>query len=99
MNINLLQTFIMLVKDDLNFTRAAKHLGVTQSAVTKNIKKLEALIGSPLFLRRGRVYYQLSDKGKAILPVARNIMEQMHHLRPDQPTLSEPPAQKPTFRH
>lgn len=98
-NTNLLQTFLMLVKYDLNFTRAAKYLGVTQPAVTKNIKKLEALVGGSLFLRKGRVCYQLSDKGREILPVARKIIEQMDSLTHETSSRAKHTAQKSTFHH
>ncbi|MEM8752948.1 MAG: LysR family transcriptional regulator [Pseudomonadota bacterium] len=35
-----------------SFTRAAEALGVTQSSVTQNVAKLEAMMGVPLFIRR-----------------------------------------------
>ena len=35
-----------------SFTRAAQALGVTQSSVTQNVAKLEAMMGVPLFIRR-----------------------------------------------
>jgi LysR family transcriptional regulator, glycine cleavage system transcriptional activator len=38
----------------LNFTRAAEELGVTQAAVSRQIKNLEQHIGRPLFIRAER---------------------------------------------
>lgn len=38
----------------LNFTRAAEELGMTQAAVSYQIKLLEERVGAPLFLRRPR---------------------------------------------
>lgn len=35
-----------------SFTSAAEALGVTQSSVTQNVSKLEAMMGAPLFIRR-----------------------------------------------
>lgn len=35
-----------------SFTKAAQHLGVSQSSVTQQINKLEKIIGAPLFIRR-----------------------------------------------
>lgn len=88
MNINLLKAFLALVKYDLNFTQAAESLGVTQPAVTKNIKTLEEILDAPLFMRKGRQCYQLTDKGQEILPVARSIVEQTLRLVADTPNRS-----------
>ena len=38
----------------LSFTKAAAELGMTQAAVSYQIKLLEERIGAPLFLRRPR---------------------------------------------
>ncbi|WNI88014.1 LysR substrate-binding domain-containing protein [Citrobacter portucalensis] len=77
MNINLLRTFLALVKHDLNFTLTAEKLGVSQPAVTKSIKNFEQIIGAPLFRRKGRHCYQLTDKGHHLFPVVRSIVEQV----------------------
>lgn len=52
-----------------NFTRAAAELGMTQAAVSYQIKILEDRVGAPLFLRRGRGV-SLSDIGERLLPAA-----------------------------
>lgn len=46
-----------------NITRAAQELFVSQPALTKNIKSLEAEIGLPLFYKKGRHIY-LTEYGK-----------------------------------
>ncbi len=38
----------------LSFTAAAAELGLTQSAISQQIKSLETFLGQPLFLRRPR---------------------------------------------
>ena len=38
----------------LSFTRAAQELGMTQAAVSYQIKLLEERVGAPLFFRRPR---------------------------------------------
>jgi LysR family glycine cleavage system transcriptional activator len=49
-----------------NFSRAAEELGMTQAAVSYQIRQLEAQLGQRLFLREnGRV--RLSDTGKRLL--------------------------------
>jgi LysR family glycine cleavage system transcriptional activator len=48
-----------------SFTRAAQELGMTQAAVSYQIKVLEERLGQPLFLRtKGRV--TLSDAGERL---------------------------------
>src|SRR5688572_33342307 len=50
-----------------NFSRAADELGLTQAAVSYQIRQLEDRIGRPLFVReKGRV--RLSDSGRRLLP-------------------------------
>lgn len=80
MNINLLRTFLALIRHDFNFTLTAEALGMSQPGVTKSIKSFEQLIGVPLFRRKGRHCYQLTDKGNEVLPVVRSIVEQADRL-------------------
>ncbi|TCM21585.1 LysR family glycine cleavage system transcriptional activator [Novosphingobium sp. PhB165] len=50
-----------------NFSRAAEELGMTQAAVSYQIRQLEDRVGKPLFVReKGRV--NLSDVGRRLLP-------------------------------
>jgi LysR family glycine cleavage system transcriptional activator len=50
-----------------NFSRAADELGLTQAAISYQIRQLEDRVGRPLFVReRGRV--RLSESGKRLLP-------------------------------
>ena len=50
-----------------NFSRAADELGLTQAAVSYQIRQLEDRVGRPLFVReKGRV--RLSDSGRRLLP-------------------------------
>ncbi|MGL5456651.1 MAG: LysR substrate-binding domain-containing protein [Citrobacter telavivensis] len=80
MNINLLRTFLALIRYDFNFTLTAEKLGMSQPGVTKSIKKFEKLIGVPLFRRKGRHCYQLTNKGNEVLPVVHSIVEQADRL-------------------
>ncbi|WP_282027926.1 LysR family transcriptional regulator [Ruegeria faecimaris] len=54
----------------LSFTAAARDLNMTQSAVSQQIKSLEAYLGQPLFLRRPRAL-ELTGAGISYLPVVR----------------------------
>ena len=50
-----------------NFSRAAEELGLTQAAISYQIRQLEDRVGKPLFLReKGRV--RLSEAGQRLLP-------------------------------
>ncbi len=55
----------------LSFTGAAHELNMTQSAVSQQIKSLEAYLGRPLFHRRPRAL-QLTESGITYLPVVRD---------------------------
>lgn len=50
-----------------NFTRAAEELGMTQTAVTYQIKLLEDFLGDTVFLRRPRAL-KLTEAGEKLLP-------------------------------
>lgn len=50
-----------------NFTRAAEELGMTQTAVSYQIKLLEEYLGTLVFIRKPRAL-QLTDAGKKLLP-------------------------------
>jgi LysR family transcriptional regulator, regulator of gene expression of beta-lactamase len=60
----------------LNFTHAADELCVTQSAVSHQIKALEAQLGKPLFLRTARGL-QLSDDGARLAPLVQQAFAQL----------------------
>ncbi|MDX6695208.1 MAG: LysR family transcriptional regulator, low CO2-responsive transcriptional regulator [Blastocatellia bacterium] len=74
-----LRTF-RAVAETLHFTRAAERLHLTQSAVSHQIKALEAELGEPLFIR-ARSGVQLSQAGKIALDYARRILDEADALR------------------
>jgi LysR family glycine cleavage system transcriptional activator len=53
----------------LSFSKAADEVCVTQSAISRQVKKLEAFIGEPLFERHHRAL-QLTEKGRILYDVA-----------------------------
>ncbi len=59
--------------EELNFTRAARQLHMSQPSVTQHIRALEAHFGVPLFNRKGR-RLELSEAGMALLPLARQLI-------------------------
>ena len=59
-----------------NFSRAAEELGMTQAAVSYQIRQLEARLGRALFVReKGRV--RLSETGQRLLPAIGNAFQTM----------------------
>lgn len=71
LNFHHLQYF-WAVASDGNLTRAAERLRVSQSAVSAQIRQLEAQLGRPLFLREGRRLV-LTEAGRLALDYARVI--------------------------
>lgn len=71
-NIPELKVFVMAA-EELNFSRAAQQLHISQSAVSQNIQAIEQAYGVELFVRHGRSV-QLSESGQAFLPIARNVL-------------------------
>jgi DNA-binding transcriptional LysR family regulator len=68
----LLGAFVVLA-DELHFGRAAARLGVTQPALSQQIKRLELQLGTPLFTRT-RSSVALTAAGEAGLPHARHAV-------------------------
>jgi DNA-binding transcriptional LysR family regulator len=67
-----LRAFLAVAKHR-SFTLAADELFLTQSAVSQQIRSLEALLGTALFVReRGAV--ELSEAGTTLLPRAREVV-------------------------
>jgi len=63
----------LTVADKGSFTAAARHLGITQPAVSAQIASLEASLGVQLF-ERGRELV-LTPSGESFLPYARRIQD------------------------
>jgi epsilon-lactone hydrolase len=61
------------VADDLNFSRAAERLFISQPALSRQIRMLERLIGCDLF-RRSTQRVELTISGEALLAQARPLL-------------------------
>jgi DNA-binding transcriptional LysR family regulator len=68
----LLRTFLA-VAQSLSFTRAAASLGIGQPTVSQHVRKLEAAVGRPLFIRDTRSVTLTAD-GEAMAEFARSIL-------------------------
>lgn len=60
--------------EEMNFSKAAQRLHLSQSAVSQNIRSLEEEYDVKLFNRHGRSVH-LSEAGKNLLPMARELLD------------------------
>lgn len=74
-----LKTF-RVIAETLNFTKAAETLNLTQSAVSHQIKALEAELGEPLFIRAKRGVI-ITAAGKIALEYAVRILDEAEEMR------------------
>lgn len=86
-NLTLIQAF-KAVAETRNFSRAADSLGLTQSAVSQQILKLESMVGAPLFSRTTR-QLELTEEGMSLLseitfPLASLIQTFENFSRPNK---------------
>lgn len=74
-----LKTFVSVARHR-SFTRAANELFITQPAVTRHIKELEAQVGTTLFDRRGGTV-TLTKAGEALLFHAEKILDSYRRMQ------------------
>nr|WP_321983916.1 LysR substrate-binding domain-containing protein [uncultured Lichenicoccus sp.] len=67
--------YALAVADLRHFGRAAERCGVSQPALSEQIRKLEALLGAPLFERTGR-RIELTGHGEILLRQARIVLRE-----------------------
>ncbi|KTS00409.1 LysR family transcriptional regulator [Pantoea dispersa] len=75
-----LQCFLA-VAHELNFRRAAERLRMTQPPLTRQIKRLEAVLEQPLFSRSTHDV-SLTDAGRALVIKAEKILQALNELKP-----------------
>lgn len=77
LNLNWLRTFEAAARLS-GFSAAARELGLTQVAVSQQIKSLETKLGHDLFVRHPKKV-QLTEAGKSYLPSVREALEKLSH--------------------
>ncbi|MBP1970059.1 DNA-binding transcriptional LysR family regulator [Virgibacillus natechei] len=78
MDIRQIEYFAEVAKQ-LNFTRAASILHISQPSLSKTIKNLETELGAPLFYR-GANQLDLTDAGQALLTNAKHVLYAFENL-------------------
>src|SRR5258705_8354460 len=73
--LNALRAFEVAARSE-NFTRAAEELGVSQVAISQQVKSLEAALGVKLFARDGKRLV-ITDAGKQYLAVVRDALDRI----------------------
>ncbi|HEY3424603.1 MAG TPA: LysR family transcriptional regulator [Negativicutes bacterium] len=77
-DIRYLRSFIF-VAEYLNFTKAAEHLYISQSALSKHILELEEQLGVKLFIRNHSMV-QLTPAGFTLFKEARNLIDKIDEV-------------------
>jgi DNA-binding transcriptional LysR family regulator len=72
-----------------SFTGAARSLGYTQSAISRQVAGLEAAAGTPLFERTARGV-RLTDAGATLLPRAGVVLDEVDAARRELAGMTEP---------
>lgn len=70
-------TYFLQLTKTMSYTQAAQILGITQPALTQQIKKLERAVGAPLFYSVGKKLH-LSDAGYTMLDATHQIYETLN---------------------
>ena len=65
--------YFLVLREELNFTRAAQRCGVSQPTLTGCIKRLEAELGGLLFARRRKI--SVTHLGHAMAPYFERIVQ------------------------
>jgi DNA-binding transcriptional LysR family regulator len=81
MELRHLRYFVALA-DALNFTRAARGLGITQPSLSSQMRQLETEMGTSLFRRETRGV-ELTDAGKLMFEEARVILTEVERAKTD----------------
>ncbi len=71
--------YAVAVADFRHFGRAAEHCGVSQPALSEQLRKLEAMLGAPLFERTAR-RVEITPPGELLLRQARIVLRESFGL-------------------
>ena len=81
MNLQQLRYLREIERQGLNISGAANALYTSQPGVSKQIKLLEEELGIDIFVRSGKRIVAVTEPGKAILDIARRILQETDNLK------------------
>ena len=82
------QRYFVTVAEELNFTRAAEKLQMSQPPLSNTIRELEEDLGVQLFIR-GKRHLQLTEAGRVLLQRSRQMLELAEKTREELRTYGE----------
>ena len=82
--------YFKALAEQLNFTRAAERLHVTQSTLSHQIRQLEDMVGVPLLERKGK-RISLTHAGRCLLDTANRTLDEIDGTLRDLKSIQEPP--------
>lgn len=87
LNLSEIHAFAVAAETE-NFTKAARRLHLSQSAISQQIRSLETYLGIPLFQRSGRSVY-LTDAGRTLLPMAQQVLRLTQQIEETMQSLQQ----------
>lgn len=76
--LDLMRLFVQVVEEK-SYTQVARHLGVSQPAISNQMRVLEEKLGVKLFLRQGKSF-MLTHQGEVVLKYAQRILDEWNSL-------------------
>jgi len=80
MNLRQLRYLCQVVECGFNITHAARGLHTSQPGVSKQLAALESELNVDILIRRGNRIVGITNPGRAILSVARRMLDDAHNL-------------------
>ena len=81
MNLQQLHFLNEIVRNDLNISKAAESLYISQPGISKQIKQLEDELGMQIFVRSGKRIVAVSEPGMAVLEIAQRMLHDAGNLK------------------
>ena len=81
MKLQQLRSFVEVVHQDCNISRAAQTLFTSQPGISKQIRTLEEELGMDLFVRNGRHLSRLTPAGEKIVAAAADVLRRVEGIQ------------------
>tara|TARA_B100000686_G_scaffold332160_1_gene396589 strand:+ start:1244 stop:2164 length:921 start_codon:yes stop_codon:yes gene_type:complete len=81
MKLQQLRYLCAVAHQNLNLSKAAKELHISQPGISKQIQLLEGELGVEIFIRNGKRITSITPPGKTIVEIARNILREENNLK------------------